>query len=42
MFEQMDGMEVSLNLEQGEKGPQATTVQPVPPVAYYADKGSAA
>jgi cold shock CspA family protein/ribosome-associated translation inhibitor RaiA len=42
VFEQMDGMEVSLNLEPGEKGPQATTVQPVPPVAYYADKRSAA
>jgi cold shock CspA family protein len=42
VFEQMDGMEVTLNLEPGDKGPQATTVQPVPPTAYYVDKRSAA
>ena len=41
-FEQMDGMEVSLNVEPGEKGPQATVVQPLPPEAYYVDKRSAA
>jgi cold shock CspA family protein/ribosome-associated translation inhibitor RaiA len=42
VFDQMDGMEVTLNIEPGDNGPQATTVQPVPPVAYYADKQSAA
>jgi ribosome-associated translation inhibitor RaiA len=42
VFEQMDGMEVSLNVEPGEKGPQATVVQPLPPEAYYVDKRSAA
>jgi len=42
VFEQMDGMEVTLNLEPGDKGPQATTVQPVPQTAYYVDKRSAA
>jgi ribosomal subunit interface protein len=42
VFEQMDGMEVSLNIEPGEKGPQATVVQPLPPEAYYVDKRSAA
>ena len=41
-FEQMDGMEVSLNVEPGEKGPQATVVQRLPPEAYYVDKRSAA
>ena len=36
-----DGMEVSLNIEQGEKGPQATTVNPVPSVTEpYSNKGS--
>jgi ribosomal subunit interface protein len=41
-FEEMeDGMEVSLNMEQGDNGPQATTVNPVPSVVQrYADKGS--
>ncbi len=41
-FEKMDGMEVTLNIEPGEKGPQATTVNPVDPLQYYADKGAAA
>ncbi len=41
-FEKMDGMEVTLNNEPGEKGPQATTVNPVDPLQYYADKGAAA
>lgn len=41
-FEKMDGMEVTLNVEPGEKGPQATTVNPVDPLQYYADKGAAA
>jgi cold shock CspA family protein/ribosome-associated translation inhibitor RaiA len=36
-----DGMEVSLNVEPGDNGPQATTVNRVPSVTqYYADKGS--
>lgn len=38
LFEQMDGMEVTLNIESGEKGPQATVVQPIPPEARYIDK----
>jgi cold shock CspA family protein len=42
LFEKMDGMEVSLNIEPGEKGPQATVVQPLPPEAYYVDKRSVA
>lgn len=42
VFEQMDGMEVGLNVEPGEKGPQATTVNPVEPLQYYSDKGAAA
>jgi hypothetical protein len=34
-------MEVSLNVEPGDNGPQATTVNRVPSVTqYYADKGS--
>ena len=41
-FEQMDGLSVSLNIEPGEKGPQATVVEPLPPEAYYVDKRSAA
>jgi cold shock CspA family protein/ribosome-associated translation inhibitor RaiA len=41
-FEQMDGMSVSLNIEPGEKGPQATVVQPLPPEVHYVDKRSAA
>jgi cold shock CspA family protein/ribosome-associated translation inhibitor RaiA len=41
-FEQIDGMSVSLNIEPGEKGLQATVVQPLPPEAYYVDKRSAA
>ncbi len=41
-FEHLDGMEVNLNVELGEKGPQATTVNPVEPLQYYADKGAAA
>lgn len=41
-FEKMDGMDVALNVEPGEKGPQATTVNPVDPLQYYADKGAAA
>jgi cold shock CspA family protein len=40
-FDKMDGMEVTLNVEPGEKGPQATTVNPVDPLQYYADKGAA-
>lgn len=41
-FEEIeDGMEVSLNVEPGENGPQATTVNSVPSVTqHYADKGS--
>lgn len=41
-FEDLDdGMEVSLNIEPGEKGPQATTVNPVPSVTeFYSNKGS--
>ncbi|WP_447983372.1 cold shock domain-containing protein [Nitrospira sp. Nam74] len=36
-----DGMEVRLNVEAGENGPQATTVNPVASATeYYADKGS--
>jgi cold shock CspA family protein/ribosome-associated translation inhibitor RaiA len=42
VFEQMDGMEVGLNVEPGEKGPQATVVQPLPPETQYKDKRSAA
>jgi cold shock CspA family protein len=41
-FEQMDGMSVSLNIESGEKGPQATVVEPLPPELYYVDKRSVA
>ena len=41
-FEQMDGLSVSLNIEPGDKGPQATVVEPLPPEAYYVDKRSAA
>lgn len=41
-FEKMDGMSVGLNIEAGEKGPQATVVQPLPPEAHYVDKRSAA
>jgi cold shock CspA family protein/ribosome-associated translation inhibitor RaiA len=41
-FDEMDGMSVSLNIEPGEKGPQATVVEPLPPQAYYVDKRSAA
>ena len=40
-FEKIDGMEVTLNIEPGEKGPQATTVNPLHPLKYYADKGAA-
>jgi cold shock CspA family protein/ribosome-associated translation inhibitor RaiA len=41
-FEELDdGMEVSLNIEPGEKGPQATTVNPLPSTTqHYGDKGS--
>ena len=42
VFEEMDGMEVSLNIESGEKGPQATVVQPVSPEAHYIDKRAVA
>jgi cold shock CspA family protein len=42
VLEQMDGMEVSLNVEPGEKGLQATVVQPTPPEARYVDKRSVA
>jgi hypothetical protein len=42
LFEKMDGMEVCLNIEPGEKGPQATVVQPLPPETYYVDKRSVA
>jgi ribosome-associated translation inhibitor RaiA/cold shock CspA family protein len=41
-FEKMDGMDVTLNIETGEKGLQATTVNPVNPLQHYADKGAAA
>ena len=42
-YEDLDeGMAVSLNTEPGEKGLQATTVNPVPSVTeYYGNKGSA-
>jgi cold shock CspA family protein len=42
-FEEIeDGMEVSLNIEPGDHGPQATTVYAVPPIEqHYADKRSA-
>ena len=33
-----DGMAVSLNTEMGEKGLQATTVNPVPPMEHYENK----
>ena len=33
-----DGMEVSLNVEQGQKGLQATTVNPLPVTDYYRAK----
>lgn len=41
-FEKMeDGLEVSLNVEPGEKGLQATTVNPVPLISQlYSEKGS--
>jgi cold shock CspA family protein/ribosome-associated translation inhibitor RaiA len=41
-FEDLDeGTEVSLNAEPGEKGLQATTVNPVPSITqYYGNKGS--
>ncbi|MCC2641524.1 MAG: cspB [Nitrospira sp.] len=41
-FEEIeDGLEVSLNVGPGDKGPQATTVNPVPSVTQlYSDKGS--
>ena len=41
-FERMDeGLEVTLNVAPGVKGPQATTVNPVPLVAeLYGGKGS--
>lgn len=41
-FEEVeDGMDVSLNVEPGENGPQATTVNRVPSITeHYADKGS--
>ena len=42
VFDQMDGMEVSLSIESGEKGPQATVVRPTPPEARYVDKQSVA
>ena len=41
-FDTLDGMSVSLNIEAGEKGPQATVVEPLPPEAHYVDKRSAA
>jgi len=38
-FEEVeDGMPVSLNMEMGEKGLQATTVNPLPPVEHYENK----
>jgi cold shock CspA family protein/ribosome-associated translation inhibitor RaiA len=38
-FEELeDGMAVSLNSEMGEKGLQATTVNPLPPAEHYANK----
>jgi cold shock CspA family protein/ribosome-associated translation inhibitor RaiA len=39
-FEKMDGMEVTLKVEPGEKGPQATTVNPLDLLQYYAGKGA--
>jgi ribosomal subunit interface protein len=41
-FEEIeDGMEVSLNIEPGDDGPQATIVSAEPPIEqHYADKGS--
>lgn len=41
-FEKLDGMEVRLTVGQGEKGPQATTVNPIEPLEHYVDKQSAA
>jgi ribosome-associated translation inhibitor RaiA/cold shock CspA family protein len=41
-FEKMDGLEVSLNVEPGEKGPQATTVNPIKPLQYYSERNTAA
>lgn len=41
-FEKMDGLEVTLNIQPGEKGPQATTVNPIDPLQHYLDKGSTA
>jgi hypothetical protein len=38
----MDGMEVSLNVEPGEKGLQATIVRQLPPEMHYVDKRAAA
>ena len=37
-----DGMEVSLNVEPGDNGPQATVISPLPPVEHYLDKRSVA
>ena len=42
VFERMDGMEVTLSIERGEKGPQATVVQPIPPEARDVDKRTVA
>ena len=42
VFEQMDGMEVSLSIDSDEKGPQATVVHPTPPEARDVDKQSVA
>ncbi len=40
-FEELeDGVEVSFNVEEGEKGPQATTVNPVPSVPGSVDKAA--
>lgn len=41
-FDTLDGMSVGLNIEPGEKGPQATVVEPLPPEVHYVDKRSAA
>ncbi len=42
-FEELeDGMEVSFNVEDGEKGPQATTVNPLPSIPGAVDKAALA
>jgi ribosome-associated translation inhibitor RaiA/cold shock CspA family protein len=42
VFQEMDAMEVSLNVEPGEKGLQATIVRQLPPEMHHVDKRAAA